>query len=35
MQQVATHTDYSLLNQLTPDPQARTNGEHHDPREVF
>ena len=35
MQQVATHADYSLLNQLTPDPQARTNGEDHDPREVF
>jgi len=32
---LATLADYSLLDTLTPDPQARTNGVDHSPRQVF
>ncbi|HCH61736.1 MAG TPA: hypothetical protein DFR83_02950 [Deltaproteobacteria bacterium] len=35
MQQVAAHTDYSLLETLTPDPDASPTGEDHQPRQVF
>jgi uncharacterized protein YdiU (UPF0061 family) len=34
MKQVAEHADYSLLDNLTPDPEATATGEDHDPREV-
>ncbi len=35
MNQVAERADYSLLETLTPDPEATATGEDHDPREVF
>ena len=35
MKQVAEHIDYSLLDQLTPDPDATATGEDHHPRQVF
>ena len=31
----AKHADYSLLEALQPDPQARDDGSDHDPRQVF
>lgn len=34
MSDVATHADYSLLDTLTPDPDATADGVDHDPREV-
>jgi len=34
MQQVAAHADYSLLDTLTPDPDATADGDDHDPRQV-
>lgn len=33
--EVAAHADYSLLAELSADPDARDDGEDHDPREVF
>ena len=35
MSQVAERADYSLLDTLTPDPEATATGEDHEPREVF
>ena len=35
MQQVAQRADYSLLDNLTPDPDATPTGIDHDPRQVF
>ena len=35
MQQVASHADYSLLDTLTPDPDATATGDDHEPRQVF
>ena len=32
---LAPFADYSLLNSLSPDPEARANGEDHGPRQVF
>lgn len=32
---VATHADHSLLDSLTPDPDATADGVDHDPRQVF
>jgi len=35
MAEVASHADYSLLDTLSPDPQASSDGLDHDPRQVF
>lgn len=35
LKQVAEHVDYSLLDTLTPDPEATEDGVDHDPRQVF
>ena len=35
LKELAKHTDYSLMNTLTPDPQATEDGVDHEPREVF
>lgn len=32
---LAPFADYSLLNSLSPDPEAKANGEDHGPRQVF
>ncbi|AXT39262.1 hypothetical protein D1814_11560 [Alteromonas sp. BL110] len=35
IEEFAKHVDYSLLNTLTPDPQSTSDGNDHDPRQVF
>jgi len=35
MHDLAQHADYSLLDTLTPDPDARPEGVDHEPRQVF
>jgi uncharacterized protein YdiU (UPF0061 family) len=35
MSDVAAHADHSLLDTLTPDPEATADGVDHDPRQVF
>ena len=32
---LASRADYSLLNNLTPDPAATADGNDHDPRQVY
>ncbi len=35
LDEFAKHVDYSLLNTLSPDPQSTSDGDVHDPRQVF
>ncbi len=35
LEEMAQHADYSLIETLTPDPQATHEGEDHNPRQVF
>ncbi|HAM18118.1 MAG TPA: hypothetical protein DCP70_06315, partial [Alteromonas macleodii] len=35
LDEFAKHVDYSLLNTLSPDPQSTSDGDDHDPRQVF
>ena len=35
LDEFAKHVDYSLLNKLSPDPQSTSDGDDHDPRQVF
>ncbi len=35
LDEFAKHVDYSLLDTLSPDPQATLDGNDHDPRQVF
>ena len=35
LDEFAQHVDYSLLDTLTPDPQSTSDGDEHNPRQVF